>query len=71
MKNIHIRKIADQWQVRVEHMTTSHISNINKNVAVQKAAALARKLFSTARLIIHGTDGRILEERKINSQDNQ
>ena len=65
METIHIRNIGCQWYVKADNWRLPNIAYPNKNAAVQKGISIGKVLFSKVKLIIHALDGRVLEERLI------
>jgi len=61
---IHINRVLDCWQAKPENSTPLVVSR-NKSDVIAQATHLARNLSSSAVLVIHGKDGRILEKRTI------
>jgi|GEM_PF-6613002 len=65
METIHIRKLAGQWYAKAGNWSSTKIQNTNKNLVVQKAVLLSKKLFAKAKVIIYSANGQVLEERII------
>ena len=68
---IHILKTINGWTAKCGGLTANFITSANKNLVVNHAVAVSKKLCKRATLIIHSLDGRILETRSIREPDRE
>jgi hypothetical protein len=66
---IHIINTPQGWKAIARTITIGTIISNNKNKAVQKTVAFLKDVTKKAVVIIHGLDGRVLEERVIENLD--
>jgi hypothetical protein len=71
IKEIHIRMGTLGWQACIGGIKSLDLIHTDKNKVVKNAIHFIQKYWAKAKIVIHGLDGRILEEREIRSEPDQ
>ncbi len=61
----HIRQLNNVWQAKADKDRYPAIEGKSKPAVVQLAVEKAKEMATNTLIIIHGLDGRILEQRRI------